>query len=57
LSSTINFEESEFIVRSSIMEDVAHFPLVVFVGNKLMSTINSDNSIETISSQIEEIIG
>jgi adenylate kinase len=29
----------------------------LFVGNKLMSTINSDNSIETISSQIEEIIG
>jgi len=28
----------------------------LFVGNKLMSTINSDNSIETISSQIEEII-
>ncbi len=28
----------------------------LFVGNKLMSTINSDNSIETIYSQIEEII-
>ena len=28
----------------------------LFVGNKLMSTINSDNSIEIISSQIEEII-
>lgn len=29
----------------------------LFVGNKLMSTINSDNSVETISSQIEDIIG